>query len=466
MTMTVLDESRAGTPTAVAAPRGGTRRHRGLVRRLLRNEVARFAAGGLLAACLVGAGTFVVVSRDAEDQAISHAKDITQVEARGIVEPALTDALLTGGPAAWDTMDTICKQRILGGDVVRVKLWTSDGTVIYSDEPRLIGQRFQLDAAKLAALRNGTVAAGVSDLSEPESQFERSFGKLLEVYLPLHTPRGTPLLFETYQRYQAITQYQQSVWASFLPVLLGGLAILFVVQIPLAIGLARRLRTSVAERETLLERAINASEQERRRIARDLHDGVVQRLAAVNFSLSALARRLASTDRHGPEPASTMPDVTHAAGETRAAMRDLRTLIVEIAPPNLHAEGLDNALRDLLEPLSQNGVRVSLEAPHEIALPAATTTLLFRVAQEALRNAGKHADATHVDVRLNNHGAGVHLVITDDGRGFTSADLDRQRRDGHVGLSLLRDLVADAGGTLHVESHPGGGTRVSVEVPC
>jgi two-component system NarL family sensor kinase len=465
MTMTALDEGRAGAATAVTEPRGGTRRRHGLLRRLLRNEVARFAAGGLLAACLVGAGTFVVVSRDAEDQAIGHAKDITQVEGTGIVEPALSDSLLTRDPAAIAALDGIVRQRILNSDVVRVKLWTAAGTVIYSDEPRLIGQHFTLNSAELGSLHNGIVDAGVSDLTDAENQYERSFGKLLQVYLRVHTPGGVPLLFETYQRYQAITQYQQSVWSSFLPVLIIGLAILFVVQIPLAVGMARRLRTSLAERQTLLERAINASEQERQRIARDLHDGVVQRLAALTFSLSALARRLASGGGRESAQTSSLPDVTHAAGETRAAMRDLRTLIVEIAPPNLHAEGIDNALRDLLEPLSQSGVAVSLDAPRDTALPAATTTMLFRVAQEALRNAGKHAEATHVEVRLQNHGDGVHLEIADDGHGFSSADLDRRRRDGHVGLSLLRDLVADAGGTLHVESHPGGGTRVSVEVP-
>jgi len=465
MTMTVLDEGRAGTPTTVTQPRGGTRPD-GLLRRLLRNEVARFAAGGLLAACLVGAGTFVVVSRDAEDQAIGHAKDITQVEAIGIVEPALSDSLLTRDPAAIAALDSIVRQRILSSDVVRVKLWTANGTVIYSDEPRLIGQHFTLGSGELASLRSGVADAGVSDLTDAENQYERSFGKLLQVYLRVRTPGGVPLLFETYQRYQAITQYQQSVWSSFLPVLIVGLATLFVVQIPLAVGMARRLRTSLAERQTLLQRAINASEQERRRIARDLHDGVVQRLAAVTFSLSALGRRLASGNGGDSAQSSTVPDITSAAGETRAAMRDLRTLIVEIAPPNLHAEGIDNALRDLLEPLSQSGVGVSLEAPRDTALPPATTTLLFRVAQEALRNAGKHAQATHVEVRLRNHGDSVQLVIADDGRGFSPGDLDRQRRDGHVGLSLLRDLVADAGGALHVESHPGAGTRVSVEVPC
>ncbi len=465
MTMTVLDEGRAGAPSGAAERAGQRRRATGLLRRVLRNEVARFAAGGLLAACLVGAGTFVVVSRDAENQAIGHAKDITQVEATGIVQPALSDSLLTLDPAAIGALDRIVRQRILNHDVVRVKLWTSNGTVIYSDESRLIGRRFTLDSAEVASFHGGAVDAGVSDLTDAENQFERSFGKLLQVYLPVHTPKGTPLLFETYQRYQAISQYQQSVWSSFLPVLIAGLAILFVVQIPLAVGMARRLRTSLAERQVLLERVINSSEQERRRIARDLHDGVVQRLAAVTFSLSALARRLTSGGVTGA-PASNVPDVEHAAGETRAAMRDLRTLIVEIAPPNLHAEGLDNALRDLLEPLATNGASVSLEAPRDTALSAATTTLLFRVAQEALRNAGKHAGASRVAVRLHNRGDHVSLEIDDNGRGFSAEDLESRRRDGHVGLSLLRDLVADAGGSLRVESEPGEGTRIAVEVPC
>jgi signal transduction histidine kinase len=464
MTMTVLDEGRAASPNGASPRGGGGQRHPGLLRRLLSNEVARFAAGGLLAACLVGAGTFFVVTRDAETQAIQHAKDITQVEATGIVQPALSDSLLHRDPAAIGALGAIVRQRILSNDVVRVKLWTSDGTIIYSDESRLIGRQFTLDSAEQASFHGGAIDAGVSDLTDPENLYERSFGKLLQVYLPVHTPGGTPLLFETYQRYQAITQYQQSVWESFLPVLLIGLAILFVVQIPLAVGMARRLRTSLAERQVLLERVINASEQERRRIARDLHDGVVQRLAGVTFSLSALARRLTSGGSSGT--ATNVPDVEHAAGETRAAMRDLRTLIVEIAPPNLHAEGIDNALRDLLEPLSGSGVAVTLDAPRDTALSATTTTLLFRVAQEALRNAGKHAGAANVEVRLQNRGDHVRLEIDDDGRGFSAEDLESRRRDGHVGLSLLRDLVADAGGSLHVESEPGRGTQVAVEVPC
>jgi signal transduction histidine kinase len=192
----------------------------------------------------------------------------------------------------------------------------------------------------------------------------------------------------------------------------------------------------------------------------------VQRLAAVTFSLSALARRLHARQPDAAGPKGLRDAVDQAAGETRAAMRDLRTLIVEIAPPNLHAEGIDNALRDLLEPLARDGLETSLDAPPATALPEHTTTLLYRVAQEALRNTAKHADAGRVSIGLHNHDERVRLEIRDDGRGFSLTDLDRRRRDGHVGLSLIRDLVADAGGTLHVDSQPGAGTVLTVEVPC
>jgi signal transduction histidine kinase len=436
------------------------------VRSLVAREVAQSVVAGLLAACLIGVGTFLVLSRSAEDQAISHAADITRVEGVGIVQPVLNDALLSRDPNALAALDNLVRARILSADVVRVKLWTAAGTVVYSDEPRLIGNHYDLAPGELSALSSGSTAADVSDLSEPENQYERSFGKLLQVYLPVRTPRGAPLLFETYQRYTAITQYQQSVWSSFLPVLIAGLALLLIVQIPLSVRLARRLRSSLVQREALLERVITASEQERRRIARDLHDGVVQRLAGVNFSLSALSRRFGSQRGRQPDAASVAPTIDEASAQTRQAMRDLRTLIVEIAPPNLLTEGIDNALRDLLEPLAAQGVDTRLDAPPDGALPDSTTTLIYRVAQEALRNVGSHAAASHVEVRVRHWGSRVRLEVEDDGRGFSDSELELRRAGGHVGLSLLRDLVADSGGTLDVASQPGRGTRVAVEVPC
>lgn len=434
-------------------------------RSLVAREVAQSVLAGLLAACLIGVGTFLVLSRSAEDQAISHAADLTHVEGIGIVQPVLSDALLNRDPAALAALDNLVRTRILSADVVRVKLWTAEGTVVYSDEPRLIGSRFDLAPGELSALRSGTTASDISDVNEPENQYERSFGKLLQVYLPVHTPKGTPLLFETYQRYTAITQYQQTVWSSFLPVLIAGLATLLVVQIPLSLRLARRLRSSLVQRQALLERVITASEQERRRIARDLHDGVVQNLAGVSFSLSALSRRLSASNGDGAGADGVVPTVDEASAHTRQAMRDLRTLIVEIAPPSLLADGIGNGLRDLLEPLAARGVTTRLDVAPDARLNDPTTALLFRVAQEALRNVGNHAGAASVDVRLRRWGERVRLEVEDDGRGFSDRELEQRRGEGHVGLSLLRDLLADAGGSLSVVSRPGQGTSVAAEVP-
>src|SRR5437764_5592667 len=104
--------------------------------------------------------------------------------------------------------------------------------------------------------------------------------------------------------------------------------------------MARGLRQGQLERERLLQRAIDASNAERRRIARDLHDGVVQSLAGVSYSLAAAADRLDGEPGSGDVGLS----LRQAAADTRRSMRDLRSLIVEIAPPNLHAEGLEHAV--------------------------------------------------------------------------------------------------------------------------
>ncbi len=159
---------------------------------LVSREVARFIGGALLAAILVGLGTFVVIGRDAEDEAIRVAETITSVQGHSVIEPSITPALLTRSPAAIADLDVIVRQRILTSSVVRVKIWDASGLIVYSDEHRLIGRTFLLDSGKSAALRNGAVDADVSVLTDSENQYERSFGKLLEVYLPVRGSERCP----------------------------------------------------------------------------------------------------------------------------------------------------------------------------------------------------------------------------------------------------------------------------------
>ena len=221
-------------------------------------------------------------------------------------------------------------------------------------------------------LQTGETEAGLSDLSEPENQYEEPATELLEVYLPVTTQEGHKLLFEAYFRYSGITEAGRQLWLQFAPFSLGALVLLELLQVPLVLSLARRLRRTQYQREDLLRNALEATQEERRRIAGDLHDGVVQDLAGVAFSLGAAARK---PDRD-PEDAAA---VRAAADQVRDGVRSLRSLMVEIYPPNLYDEGLEAALSDLLARLEPRGIETSLrvDAPLD-TLDMDAIQLLYR----------------------------------------------------------------------------------------
>src|SRR5690349_4702532 len=263
------------------------------MRRLRHDPVAQFAVAGLVAMILIGIATAAVSRHTGTSEAVRDAKEVTAFAGRGIVEPNLTRGVLRGDPAALRRFDALVHRRVLRDGIVRVKLWTRGGRIVYSDEPRLIGARYALGDDEL---RSARVEADVSDLSAPENRFERSYDKLLEVYLPIRAPGGRWLLFEAYQRYSAVSANGWRLWLAFIPALLGGLLLLQLVNLPLARSLARRLREGRQEREALLEHALDASQTERRLIAADLHDGVVQDLLGVSYSLAASAARINGGD--------------------------------------------------------------------------------------------------------------------------------------------------------------------------
>ena len=413
-------------------------------------EVLRFVAVVALTASIIGVGGFVVLSQLTTAEAQRSAEEIARVQGLGVVKPVLTDLLLEGDVSAVADVDAVVRNRVLDARTVRVKIWDATGRIVYSDESRLIGQTFALGLDEQDALKSNTVDSSVSDLTRPENRFERPFGKLLEVYLPLQMPSGQPVLFETYQEFASVQAQQSRMMLEVGPVLVVGLALLLVLEVPLAWSMARRLETAGVEREALLTRAIQASETERAKIASDLHDGVVQRLAGTAMSLGA------SSSRDGSGAA--------AAGELREAVRELRTLIVKIAPTGLTGETLADALADLVAPLRGDGVEAVVRYG-ACALNPEEARLMFRVAQEALRNAARHAAATHVTVEVQTTPAGRTLTVTDDGRGIQPEVLANNRRAGHVGLTLLKSIAEDTGATLEVTSSPGRGCRVELTLP-
>jgi signal transduction histidine kinase len=417
--------------------------------------VLTFALLGLLVLTIVGVGGVLVLRGIATNQGIDQARQLTTLSAR-VVRERLTDRFLTGGAHATGAVAGIVKDAVLHDPVVRVKIWAADGTILYSDAP-LIGQRFALGSEERAVIEHGGVIADVSDLSAPENRFERSFGKLLEVYTRIATPNGTPLLFETYQRFSSVVANGRELLTSFAPVLVAALLAFAALEIPLAWGLARRVRRAQADRERYLQRAFDASGQERRRIAGDLHDGPVQELAG-------LAMRVAAQAEAAPDAAGRAV-LRETAGAVRASVRTLRSAVVGVYPPNLEQAGLGPALADLTSRLSHEGLEVTLDVDEPAGFGLAVDALLYRACQEALRNVEAHARATRVSVAVRRDGPAVVLEVTDDGRGIVAVEADAARAEGHLGISIVSDLVSDAGGKLTLAPVDAGGTVLRVEVP-
>ena len=421
-------------------------------RRLLTHPVVQFAVAVLVAFLLATALTSWLSSRAAEREAIADARSITEVLARGVVEPALNRGVAYGEPQAVDQFDQVLRERLQLTSVRRIKLWSGEGRVVYSDEPRLRGEQFGLDEDERAVLDGGGSDAEISDLSKPENRFERGDGDVVEVYTRVVSPEGDPLLFEAYFSLADVNQRKTEIAHSFRPVTLGGGLVLALLVTPLVWWLTRRLRRDSEARETLLRAAAEASDSERRRIARDLHDGVVQDLAGAAFTLAGATRG----GRHDPELLEQVGD------SVRSSLRSLRSLLVEIYPSDLHETGLTGALGDLLAAAEADGVLTHLEVD-DAELPATAVAVVWRVAQEAVRNAVRHGRPTHLSVTVAREGDRVRLLVVDDGVGFEHG-AGSAPDTGHFGLRGMRDLIREAGGTLEVESSPGQGTRVELEV--
>ena len=181
---------------------------------------------------------------------------------------------------------------------------------------------------------------------------------------------------------------------------------------------------------------------------------MVQDLAGTSYELSTIVAR-AGTD---PALADELDEVSRAL---RVSMRSLRSLLVEIYPPDLAVTGLAAALDDLLSPLAAAGITTSLDVSLKDGVPSHMVELTWRVVQEAVRNAVRHGRARTVEVAVVMDGALLVAHVRDDGMGW---DQDAAPDPGHFGLRGMSTLVQEAGGRLVVRSSPGSGTTVSMEL--
>src|SRR5215471_19950848 len=203
-------------------------------------------------------------------------------------------------------------------------------------------------------------------------------------------------------------------------------------------------------------RLINAQEKERSRVARELHDDLSQRMALLSIELEQLGQAMDGSAR-------TRRRFESLQNQAQEISSDIHRLSYRLHPSKLDHLGLAAAVKSLCEQLNAGNLRVYLhQQGFPAALPADITLCVFRIAQEALRNAVKHSKATHCRVILKRSPQAVHLSVLDDGCGF---DMHSTSMAEGLGFVSMRERLRIVGGQLEIHSQPGHGTRIEVRVP-
>jgi two-component system NarL family sensor kinase len=420
-----------------------------------RRELTAFLAVALLVLVAVSGATIVLSERIARANALDDAQRAAVRLTNLLVAPVLREAL-AGVPGRWAELDRLVHNRMSDGSVGSVLVWTADGQVLYASDEELRGKAFEPSDELRAAALDGRTIADVDD--DPEAAYRgMSDAPMLEVYVPLQAD-GRRLAVESYFRYDGIDRQAALLRGEIIPLAIGALVVLQLVQIPIAVSLARRVRRQDAERAELLQRNLAASDRERRAIAADVHDGPVQDLAGVSYALSALGSSVP------PERTAT---VDRLVATVRHAVQSLRRLMIDIYPPDLSGAGLVAAIGDCAERLRDQGIDVSVQAVTLPEMAPETAAVLYRTAKETLSNVAHHAQASHAwvsfeEVELAGAPA-LALVVADDGVGFRTRT-DR-RSEGHLGLPLVLDRIVDLGGEVDMGNRPEGGAVVTAVVP-
>lgn len=436
-------------------------RGRRLGRSAVSAEVVRFTTSSLVALVVLTLGTVLIAEQLAQRQALDDARARGAGIASRLAAPLVNRDLRRDPKASSENLDLVMGNRMADGSLRHVKLWDASGRILWADESDLVGRRFPLDEDVKSLFGTKRATAEVSDLNKAENVEERDEGQLLEVYAGAFDADGAPLVFEAYLPVNEIDRDARTIMVAFVPLLVGALVLFLAIVIPLAVSLSRRVERAQLERSKMMRHALLASDLERRRIATELHDGVIQELAGLGYVLPAARREL----RPGGDLHTARSVVDRASAIIQHGTVMLRALMTDIYPPDLRDEGLREAVQQLVQTSALEGgfaADMAIEPMPDVSPEAGS--LSYRVIREALRNVVKHADARHVVVELGQHAGQVLVRVKDDGRGPGPSPGDSP--DGHLGLRLLRDAIKDFGGELDVQASNGSGTVLVARFPA
>jgi two-component system NarL family sensor kinase len=441
--------------------------------------VLRFAVASLLVFLAVGVAIYELSARKLEAQELKAAKYHAQFVAESVLRTALTsedlDFLVPIRGDRYTEMQKFVARSVLAAPLLHLEIWRSDGTLVFSDQPRLVGRQVRLPALVVRSFKTWRpVSATVQG-----NALLGWDGKLVETFVPifLNPDRpGVPVaVTEVDQDYAGVRGASRALLGDLVPAFLIGLVALYVVLLPIVSRLSRRLTRQNAklerlvetehrgaeERRRLLEKVLQISEDERKLFAAELHDGPVQRLATLGLQLHRARGRIRRGDGDGAD------ELLGKAQESLGAeVQTLRKMMGKLRPPALEQRGLVEALRDHVDALqNETGMDFTMEAALSGALDEQVEMVLYRVTLEAIQNVVKHAEATHADVRLHTENGTIQLEVSDDGCGFDLGPQADPATGENFGLLAMRERVESVGGRLAIETRRGAGTRVLVSVP-
>ncbi len=348
-------------------------------------------------------------------------------------------------------LQTEVDRSLLGREVVRVKIWDDSGTVLFSDEDRLIGGTYEMSADLVAAF-NGDLIYEEPDLTRPENLYEQGFGELREYYVPVDGgEQGIESVFEVYELadklVDTVTEIRNAVWLA-----LGVGAFLLLSALAAAgVANARAERRRRERSQRLISQLIEIREDERVRIVGALHDDIGQPLYRILYGLQATSGMVdKDSDVH-----LELMNLDGLVREVDATLRsELTTLRDE---PGVEID-LELALAELVE-VTENETSLEIDFVSDVdtELPLPHRATLFRSAREALANVDRHAHADHVTVRLVEGKDTTMLEVIDNGAGSLGAP--------GLGLTTTKDRLEAIGGGIAIDDAVGGGTRFVAWVP-
>jgi len=441
----------------------------------------------ILVAAALGLGRWA--AGQIEQSVVSRTAETTALFVDSFIAPNLQE-LSTAGTLTPDhiaTLDRLLDDTPLGRQILSFKVWDAGGKVLYSAEPAAIGQVFPV-GAELTRAWSGAVSSDISDLEDAENVLERTQrARLLETYAPVRLENSDEIIAVA-EFYQTVDELERDIALAQGRTWLVVGASMLVIYLLLAgfVGRAgdtidrqqaalsrqvEQLTDLLGQNEALHQRVQRAAarttalnERVLRRISAELHDGPVQDIGLALLRLDNVVAQVGDGKTGGDDETAIAHDLDMVQTSMQRALLEIRALSSGMGVPQLSELTLPETLARAVRVHQQrSGTEVTLDldgTPERASLPVKIT--LYRLVQEALHNAYRHAGGIDQRVTLCYDAGRLHIEVADGGAGFGQAD--SAAGDDHLGLAGMRERVESLGGNFRVESAPGQGTRVIADL--